>query len=144
VAPVTADPNLAESLVANLVDNAIRHNLAGGQAAISTALTSAGAVVSVSNTGTLVPPNAVQDPFQPCRQLGTQRTRHGEGHGLGLAIVRHRRRPRRRPHPRLPARRRPRHRNDLPLTTTAQQANIPDTTAQLTNVPHIKHAYPVA
>jgi signal transduction histidine kinase len=87
-APVTADPNLAESLVANLLDNAIRHNLPGGQAEISTALTTAGAVVSVSNTGTLVPPDAVQDLFQPFRQLGTQRTRRGEGHGLGLAIVR--------------------------------------------------------
>jgi signal transduction histidine kinase len=87
-APVTADPSLAESLVANLIDNAIRHNLPGGQAKISTALTSAGAVVSVSNTGTLVPPDAVQDLFQPFRQLGTQRTRHGAGHGLGLAVVR--------------------------------------------------------
>jgi signal transduction histidine kinase len=25
--------------------------------------------------------------FQPFRQLGTERIRHGEGHGLGLAIV---------------------------------------------------------
>jgi signal transduction histidine kinase len=87
-APVTADPNLAESLVANLLDNAIRHNLPGGQAEISTALTSAGAVILVSNTGMLVPPDAVEDLFQPFRQLGTQRTRRGEGHGLGLAIVR--------------------------------------------------------
>ncbi len=87
-APVIADPNLAESLVANLLDNAIRHNHPGGQVHISTALTTAGAVVSVSNTGTLVPPDAVQDLFQPFRQLGTERTRHGEGHGLGLAIVR--------------------------------------------------------
>ena len=87
-APVTADPSLAESLVANLLDNAIRHNLPGGQAEISTALTTAGAVITVSNTGTLIPPDAVQDLFQPFRQLGTQRTRRGEGHGLGLAIVR--------------------------------------------------------
>ena len=36
-APATGDPSLAESLVANLVDNAIRHNLAGGQVEISTA-----------------------------------------------------------------------------------------------------------
>jgi signal transduction histidine kinase len=87
-APVTADPNLTKSLVANLLDNAIRHNLPGGQAEISTVLTTAGAVVSVSNTGIFVPPDAVQDLFQPFRQLGTQRTRRSEGHGLGLAIVR--------------------------------------------------------
>jgi signal transduction histidine kinase len=87
-APVTGDPSLAESLVANLLDNAIRHNLPGGQAEISTALTTAGAVVSVSNTGTLVPPDAVDDLFHPFRQLGTERTRRGGGHGLGLAIVR--------------------------------------------------------
>jgi signal transduction histidine kinase len=30
----------------------------------------------------------VEDLFQPFRQLGTERTRRGEGHGLGLAIVR--------------------------------------------------------
>jgi signal transduction histidine kinase len=87
-APVTGDPSLTESLVANLLDNAIRHNHPGGQAEISTALTAAGATITVSNTGTLVPPDAVQDLFQPFRQLGTQRTRHGAGHGLGLAIVR--------------------------------------------------------
>jgi signal transduction histidine kinase len=87
-APVTGDPSLAESLVANLLDNAIRHNLPGGQAEISTALTTDGAVVSVSNTGTLIPPDEVQDLFQPFRQLGTERTSRGQGHGLGLAIVR--------------------------------------------------------
>ena len=87
-APATGDPSLAESLVTNLVDNAIRHNLPGGQAEISTALTGEGAVITVGNTGTLIPPDVVDDLFQPFRQLGTQRTRHGEGHGLGLAIVR--------------------------------------------------------
>jgi len=87
-APVTGDPSLAESLVANLLDNAILHNLPGGKAEISTALTTEGAVVSVSNTGTLIAPDAVQDLFQPFRQLGTQRTSRGPGHGLGLAIVR--------------------------------------------------------
>jgi signal transduction histidine kinase len=87
-APATGDPSLAESLAANLVDNAIRHNLPGGQADITTALTTAGAAITVSNTSTLIPPHAVDDLFQPFRQLGTQRIRHGEGHGLGLAIVR--------------------------------------------------------
>jgi signal transduction histidine kinase len=87
-APATGDPSLAESLIANLIDNAIRHNVPGGQAEISTSLTAGGAVIAVSNTGTLIPPDAVADLFEPFRQLGTQRIRHGEGHGLGLAIVR--------------------------------------------------------
>jgi signal transduction histidine kinase len=87
-APATGDPSLAESLIANLVDNAIRHNIPGGAASITTTLTSTGAVITIGNTGTLIPLHAVGDLFQPFRQLGTQRIRHGEGHGLGLAIVR--------------------------------------------------------
>jgi len=87
-APATGDKSLAESLVANLVDNAIRHNRPGGQAEITTALTAAGAVLAVSNTGLLIASGEVEDLFQPFRQLGAQRIRHGEGHGLGLAIVR--------------------------------------------------------
>ena len=35
-APAAGDPSLAESLVANLVDNAIRHNVPGGRVEIST------------------------------------------------------------------------------------------------------------
>jgi signal transduction histidine kinase len=144
-APVPGDPSLAESLVANLLDNAIRHNMPGGQAEISTALTTAGAVVSVSNTGTLVPPEAVEDLFQPFRQLGAQRTQRGQGHGLGLAIVRaiadaH--------GAALTARARPAGGLDMqvtfPLTSADQRANTQNATAQLTKVPHTKHTDLVA
>jgi len=87
-APATGDPSLAESLIVNLIDNAIRHNVPGGRAEIRTSLTSEGAVISVGNTGTLIPSGAMELLFEPFRQLGVQRTRHGQGHGLGLAIVR--------------------------------------------------------
>jgi signal transduction histidine kinase len=87
-APTTGDPSLMQSLVTNLVDNAIRHNAPGGHAEVTTASDTTGAVVSVGNTGTIIPADEVEHLFQPFRQLGTERVRHGEGHGLGLAIVR--------------------------------------------------------
>jgi len=132
-APVSGDPSLAESLITNLLENAIRHNLPGGQVQISTALTTAGAVISVSNTGTPVPPDAVEELFQPFRQLGTERTRRGEGHGLGLAIVRaiadaH--------GATLTARPRPGGGLDIQVTfpdVAAQRANVPGVIAQLTD-----------
>jgi signal transduction histidine kinase len=87
-APATGDPSLVESLVANLVDNAIRHNRDGGRVEISTAITDGLAVVSVSNTGSPVPSGEVDRLFQPFQRLGTERVRPAGGHGLGLAIVR--------------------------------------------------------
>jgi signal transduction histidine kinase len=87
-APATGDPSLAESLVANLVDNAIRHNIPGGRAEVSTTMTDGRAVIRVTNTGTVIPPAELDRLFQPFQQLGHQRIRHGDRYGLGLAIVR--------------------------------------------------------
>ncbi len=86
-APATGDPALAGSLLANLVGNAIRHNLDGGRVEISTGITDGLAVVRISNTGPLVPPGQVDRLFQPFQRLGTERIRHSSGHGLGLAII---------------------------------------------------------
>jgi signal transduction histidine kinase len=69
------------------VSNAIRHNLAGGRAEISTAVADGRAVVTVSNTGPLVPADEVDSLFQPFQRLGSQRLGHATGHGLGLAIA---------------------------------------------------------
>ena len=87
-APATGDPSLAESLVANLVDNAIRHNIPGGRAEVSTTMTDGRAVIRVTNTGTVIPPAELDRLFQPFQQLGHERIRHGDRNGLGLAIVR--------------------------------------------------------
>jgi signal transduction histidine kinase len=87
-APAAGDPNLAESLVANLVDNAVRHNLPGGTVEVSAGPAAAGALISVRNTGPVIPPDQVGHLFEPFRQFGTERIRNGEGYGLGLAIVR--------------------------------------------------------
>jgi signal transduction histidine kinase len=86
-APAAGDPRLVESLVANLVDNALRHNVPGGRVEIATATVEGGARITVGNTGPVVPPDEVERLFEPFQQLGGERIRHTAGHGLGLAIV---------------------------------------------------------
>jgi signal transduction histidine kinase len=84
-APVTGDRVLLERLVANLLDNAERYNVAGGTIAISTATDNGASVVRVVNTGRVVPAEQVDRLFLPFARLD-DRTRH-EGFGLGLALV---------------------------------------------------------
>src|SRR5262249_61674105 len=81
-------PLLTERLVANLMDNAVRHNSAGGQVQTSTAPRDGRAVLTVANTGPAIPPEAVGRLFQPFWRLGGRRVHHDNGHGLGLSIVR--------------------------------------------------------
>jgi signal transduction histidine kinase len=83
-APVAADPPLVASLVANLVDNAVRHSTTGGAIEITT--TAAGCI-SIGNTGAVIDPAEVDRLFQPFQRHGTDRAGHTGGHGLGLAIV---------------------------------------------------------
>ncbi|HZE32683.1 MAG TPA: HAMP domain-containing sensor histidine kinase [Actinoallomurus sp.] len=86
-AAAAGDASLVESLVANLVDNALRHNASGGWVEIATAMTGGQAGISVGNTGPVIPPGQVERLFQPFQQLGDQRVGRTGGHGLGLAIV---------------------------------------------------------
>jgi signal transduction histidine kinase len=87
-APSAGDPGLVESLVANLVGNAIRHNVAGGRVDVTTSRSSGRAIIAISNTGPVIPPGEVDRLFVPFQRLRRPRIRHAEGHGLGLAIVR--------------------------------------------------------
>ena len=87
--PLTGDPTLIELLVANLVENALRHNVAGGKVHVLTAAEPDGGILTVSNTGPLVPDSAIPRLFEPFRATRGDRSRQrADGHGLGLAIVR--------------------------------------------------------
>ena len=86
-APAAGDPRLAERLIANLVDNALRHNAPGGHIEVITETRDSRAILSVINTGPLVPAADIGRLLQPFQRLGPDRTGHGEGLGLGLSIV---------------------------------------------------------
>jgi signal transduction histidine kinase len=84
-APVTGDGLLLERLVANLLSNAERYNVAGGTVTISTGTDDGASVVRVANTGLVIPPDQVDRLFLPFTRLD-DRTRH-DGFGLGLTLV---------------------------------------------------------
>jgi signal transduction histidine kinase len=87
-ATAKGDPRLVESLVVNLVDNAIRYNRTGGRVTVSTVSVAGKATVRVTNTGAEIPPGQVERLLQPFQRLGGVRAGNGDGYGLGLSIVR--------------------------------------------------------
>lgn len=92
---LAGDAALAERAVANLADNALRHNGPGGSVWITAGTEAGRAVLTVANTGEDIPADAVDRlllPFQRGSAAGAApraRTRSGpeEGLGLGLSIV---------------------------------------------------------
>ena len=86
-AETSGDPRLVERLVANLVSNAIRHNVAGGRIDLATETRDGRALLTVTNTGPAVPAGQLDRLFQPFQRLAAARTADSKGLGLGLSIV---------------------------------------------------------
>ncbi|MGA8722271.1 MAG: HAMP domain-containing sensor histidine kinase, partial [Solirubrobacteraceae bacterium] len=82
---ISGDPVLVEHLIANLVDNAVRYNNAGGDIWISTGGAAGSSHLTVANTGPVISPADADRIFRPFERLD-DRTSH-DGYGLGLAIV---------------------------------------------------------
>jgi signal transduction histidine kinase len=87
-AALDGDPLLVQQLAANLIDNAARHNIPGGDIQVATSTSHAGAVLSVISSGQVIPAADVDRLFQPFQRLGPRPARRDGGHGLGLSIVR--------------------------------------------------------
>ncbi|MEV0636504.1 HAMP domain-containing sensor histidine kinase [Streptomyces sp. NPDC050619] len=80
---------LLERIALNLVQNAVRYNVAeGGWVEVTTDVQHGQAVLVVSNTGPVVPAYEIDNLFEPFRRLRTERTGSDKGVGLGLSIVR--------------------------------------------------------
>jgi len=84
-AVISGDAVLAERLVANLVDNAVRYNAVAGDIWITTRTAAGSSELTVANTGPVISPADADRIFQPFQRL-TDRTSH-DGFGLGLTIV---------------------------------------------------------
>ncbi|MFQ6142281.1 sensor histidine kinase [Streptomyces seoulensis] len=80
---------LLERIALNLVQNAVRYNLAEeGWVEVTTDTERGQAVLVVTNTGPIVPAYEIDNIFEPFRRLRTERTGSDKGVGLGLSIVR--------------------------------------------------------
>lgn len=80
---------LLERIALNLVQNAVRYNVAeDGWVEVTTAVQHGQAVLVVSNTGPVVPAYEIDNLFEPFRRLRTERTGSDKGVGLGLSIAR--------------------------------------------------------
>ena len=77
-------PGLLERLIANLIDNAIRHNVEGGYLQVQTRTDGDVVGLVVANGGEPIDPDRVEELAEPFRRLD----RSGRGFGLGLSIVR--------------------------------------------------------
>jgi signal transduction histidine kinase len=86
-APTAGDPRLVESMIANLLDNAIGHNVPQGHVEITTGTRHEEAFLTITNSGPTIPLEEVPRLLQPFQRLHGTRTTHGSGNGLGLAIV---------------------------------------------------------
>jgi signal transduction histidine kinase len=78
------EPALLERMIANLVDNGIRHNVPGGWLRVSTWTEGEWVRLTVANGGARIDPEVAATLTQPFRRLD----RGAGGFGLGLSIVR--------------------------------------------------------
>jgi signal transduction histidine kinase len=85
-ARVNGDRVLLERMIANLVDNAVRHNNQSGWIEIRTSSEADAAVFEIANTGPRIPEDQLPTLFEPFARAA-QRINSQEGIGLGLSIA---------------------------------------------------------
>ena len=86
-APVLGDEHLVRQLAANLIDNALRHNLPGGDLSIHVTSGRGRSTFKITNTGPVIPAAQIGRLLQPFQRLSSQRPADDHGLGLGLPIV---------------------------------------------------------
>jgi signal transduction histidine kinase len=85
--PVKGNEVLLAHMVANVIDNAVRHNEPAGWVRIVTEIDGTSARLIVETGGRVLDSQQVSDLARPFRRIGAERTGSDNGVGLGLSIV---------------------------------------------------------
>jgi signal transduction histidine kinase len=80
---VKGDPVRLQQVVANILDNAVKHTPSGGSIRVRLATRGRQAVLSVRDTGDGISPHVMPHMFEPFRHYG-----NGGGLGIGLNVAR--------------------------------------------------------
>jgi len=83
-----ADAARLEQVITNLLDNAARYTMPGGQIWVTAEVAGEEAVVRVRDTGIGVPPDVLDRVFEPFVQSSGSLARSDGGLGVGLTLVR--------------------------------------------------------
>lgn len=86
-AHLTGSGMLLARMVENVVENAVRHNQAGGLIEVNCRLAENRALLVVESSGAILDQHTVEELRQPFRRGGADRTGSRNGFGLGLSIV---------------------------------------------------------
>ena len=86
---VRADAQALQTILSNLVDNALKHTNAGGTVVIDLSEHQIGPAIVVRDTGIGIPEELLGRIFERFYRVEKDRSRERGGSGLGLAIVKH-------------------------------------------------------
>ena len=86
---IQVDNQRFDSVLLNLVDNAVKYNRPGGYVKVSTRLALDDVRIFVEDTGTGIPREAMSRVFERFFRVDKSHNRLGGGTGLGLAITKH-------------------------------------------------------
>ena len=87
--PILGEIEMFRSIIANLLDNAIKYTPAGGQVTVSSTLNGSYWIFSVKDSGIGIPEKEQGRIFERFYRVDKARSRAIGGTGLGLSIVKH-------------------------------------------------------
>jgi two-component system phosphate regulon sensor histidine kinase PhoR len=88
-AKILGDPEMFRSIMANLIDNAVKYTLAEGEVTVSSKINAKYGTFSVKDNGIGIPHHEQERVFERFYRVDKARSRAIGGTGLGLSIVKH-------------------------------------------------------